>query len=481
MKPKNCLFGIMLALMVIVSGCSSSDTNYVTAEQFRQLQLGDTWTYSETSVFTPPGGAAPIAFYYTHKVTVVNKADTGGKTYLAFQHEFTPASGTPPLGTEWDLFTQDPATREVKIVGNITPTGQFIQKANTLYGGAYFQGFTYKQDWDISDNLITFNSKVVGKTKVTTEIPIPGGFRTLDTWVVMSEEISDPQNVFNQGYLIAKISPTVGQAIEFDASFSTPLPGGTFGEMTVHSDLLSTNVSLDLAPVYVSVPYDSTNYTEPPTGSEQFRQLQLGDTWTYSETSVFTPPGGAAPIAFYYTHKVTVVNKVDPGGKTYLAFQHEFTPAPGTPPLGTEWDLFTQDPATREVKIVGNITPTGQFIQKGNTLYSGTYYYGLHYQQDWDIADNLITFSSTVIEKTKVTTEIPIPGGFRKLDTWVVMSEEISDPQNVFNQGYLIAKINPTVGQVIEFDASFSTPLPGGTFGEMTVHSDLLSTNVPLP
>jgi hypothetical protein len=61
------------------------------------------------------------------------------------------------------------------------------------------------------------------------------------------------------------------------------------------------------------------------------------------------------------------------------------------------------------------------------------------------------------------------------------MSEEISDSQNVFNQGYLIAKINPAVGQAIEFDASFSTPLPGGTFGEMTVHSDLLSTNVPLP
>ena len=64
MKLKKCLFGILLALVVIVSGCSSNDTTYVTAEQFRQLQLGDTWTYSETSVFTPPGGAAPVAFYY---------------------------------------------------------------------------------------------------------------------------------------------------------------------------------------------------------------------------------------------------------------------------------------------------------------------------------------------------------------------------------------------------------------------------------
>jgi len=147
------------------------------------------------------------------------------------------------------------------------------------------------------------------------------------------------------------------------------------------------------------------------------------------------------------------VNKQTPGGKNYLAFQHEFTPAAGTPPMGTEWDLFTQDAATREVKIVGNITPPVHFIQKGNTLYAGSYTYGLTYKQDWDISDNLITFNSSVIGKTRVTTEMPIPGGFRKLDSWVVMSEEVSDPSNVFDQGYLFAKINPALGQVVEFDA----------------------------
>ena len=163
MGLKNWFLGLMFVAVGLVSGCgSSSDNNYntVSAEQFRLLQVGDSWTYSETSIFTPPGGgAAPVGFYYTHVVSVVKKTNPiDNKEYLALQHDFTPRTGTPAMGTEWDLFTQDASTREIKVVGNITPTGTFIQKSDTLFAGAYFLGLTHKQDWDISDNLITFTT-----------------------------------------------------------------------------------------------------------------------------------------------------------------------------------------------------------------------------------------------------------------------------------------------------------------------------------
>lgn len=249
--------------------------------------------------------------------------------------------------------------------------------------------------------------------------------------------------------------------------------------MTLHSDLIATNVNLDTAPTMVTVPYDSSNYTAPPTGSETFRLLKLGDTWNFSETNVYTHIGTAAPVAYSYAHKVTVVNKINPTDlKTYLAFQHDMTPVSGAPAPGAEWDLFVQDPVTREVKIVGNITPKGSFVNKSNTLFSGTYSYGVTYKSDWDLDNALVTFNSTVLGKTQVTTEIPIPGGFQKLDTWIVMYEELSEPTglNNFDQGNLFLKVNPTIGYFVEADASMSLPLAGSSARvEITQHRDLLS------
>jgi hypothetical protein len=55
----------------------------------------------------------------------------------------------------------------------------------------------------------------------------------------------------------------------------------------------------------------------------------------------------------------------------------------------------------------------------------------------------------------------------------------MSEPagQNVFDQGHLFTKINPTIGYLVEYDASLSVPaaVAGGARAEMTRHSDLLS------
>lgn len=242
-KLMTLVLTIAALAMFLLSGCGGGNSD---GPQLRIFKVGDSWTFKDTYVYTP-GGGAPITFVQTHKVTVVNNntvPDSTGIVYsMAFKHESTQASdppNTPPL-TELDLFTQDPATADVVLVGNVTPSGTFLNRTGTLFLGRYVIGAQHSYVWDINDKLVYMNATATGKVNVAAL------GRSLDCWLVNMVEDHEPtgQDIHQNGTMTMKIEPTVGFPVELTAGFDTPgaVPG-TLNHITVSSVIQSTNVPM---------------------------------------------------------------------------------------------------------------------------------------------------------------------------------------------------------------------------------------------
>ena len=182
---------------------------------------------------------------YEHKVTVVDKpVDATGKVYpyLAFKNEISQTAGAiVPQGFEYDLFTQDPTTRSVTLVGNITPAGVYIEKKGTMYLGSYTKGATHEFAFDAfgTDGIVNFAGTVIDNT-IESALGKP-----LDCWVVYLEETSEPnaQNVHQNGTMTMKVYPQLGYYVELTSEFETPIPGG-FSQVLMESKITSSNVAL---------------------------------------------------------------------------------------------------------------------------------------------------------------------------------------------------------------------------------------------
>lgn len=230
---------LLSVLLLCFSACGGDSGGSSASDDFRLLQVGDSWTFVQQTTFSS-AQISPLNYVHDNTVTVVqNAVDGAGQVYpgLAFKSEYTQISGPDaPVGTEYELFAQDPVTREVTLKGNITATGAFLPKSGTIYLGSYKRGTTHTYDGDVNDQLITFIGTVVGKE----DVDALG--TTLRCWVVDLVEASEPegQDFHSNGDQNQKIYPDLGSRVESKIAFDIGSP--FFGRFEVASKIKSTNV-----------------------------------------------------------------------------------------------------------------------------------------------------------------------------------------------------------------------------------------------
>lgn len=238
---KIALLSSSVALLAVTACGGGGHRGTDLGQKFRLLEPGDSWTFTQETTFTAPG-ITPISYVHTNVVTVVeNPTDATGHVYggLALKSEYTQVSGPDaPIGTEYELFTQDPATHTVYMQGNITGSGAFIPKSGTLYLGSYDVGYSHTYDGDVNDNLITFQGLVTGQE----ELKVLN--RSLPCWVVDVEEVGEPNGAdfHSNGNQSQEINPTLGSRARSVIDFDIGAP--FLGHLAVTSTITDTNINL---------------------------------------------------------------------------------------------------------------------------------------------------------------------------------------------------------------------------------------------
>lgn len=236
MKKLAKLASVSLLLSLASCGGGGSDSD----NTFRLLQVGDQWVFTQTTTVLSDTDEAVATIVHEHTVTVVENPTDGSGTVrsgLALKSDYVQVSGPPaPVGTEYELFTQNAETRDVLLTGNITPSGAFLEKSGTIYLGEYSRGATYQYVGEINDSLITFEGTVTGREGVETM------GQSIDSWVVDILEVSEPegQNFHDDGEQTARIAPELGSRVQSEIEFDIGVP--FTGRLRVESLMTATNV-----------------------------------------------------------------------------------------------------------------------------------------------------------------------------------------------------------------------------------------------